>query len=65
MATRQAPTHEEVVGYVKTLSNWGRWGPDDELGDPQLDYAGKAGSSCRSGKGGDQRDLLQTHHPGD
>ena len=32
MATKQVPTHEEVLGYVKSLSNWGRWGPDDELG---------------------------------
>jgi len=26
------PTEEEVRGYAKTLSNWGRWGPDDERG---------------------------------
>jgi kynurenine formamidase len=26
------PTEAEVVGYLETLSNWGRWGPDDELG---------------------------------
>ena len=26
------PTETEVVGYLKTLSNWGRWGTDDELG---------------------------------
>ena len=26
------PTEEEVTGYAKTLSNWGRWGADDELG---------------------------------
>jgi hypothetical protein len=23
---------EEVIGYFKTLSNWGRWGDDDRLG---------------------------------
>jgi len=26
------PTEEEVLGYAKTLSNWGRWGKDDERG---------------------------------
>lgn len=26
------PSEEEVLGYAKTLSNWGRWGADDELG---------------------------------
>ena len=27
-----SPTHEEVLEYFDTLSNWGRWGGDDELG---------------------------------
>jgi kynurenine formamidase len=26
------PTEEQVLGYAKTLSNWGRWGKDDERG---------------------------------
>ena len=26
------PTEEEVLGYFESLSNWGRWGGDDELG---------------------------------
>ncbi len=26
------PTEEEVRGYFESLSNWGRWGPDDERG---------------------------------
>ena len=26
------PTQEEVLGYFKSLSNWGRWGEDDQLG---------------------------------
>jgi len=26
------PSEDEVLGYARTLSNWGRWGPDDELG---------------------------------
>jgi len=28
----RAPSEAEVIGYLKTLSNWGRWGTDDELG---------------------------------
>lgn len=27
-----APSESEVIGYLKTLSNWGRWGAEDELG---------------------------------
>ena len=26
------PTEEEVLGYFKSLSNWGRWGEQDEFG---------------------------------
>lgn len=26
------PSEEEVLAYAKTLSNWGRWGPEDERG---------------------------------
>ena len=29
---RPLPTQEEVLGYFKSLSNWGRWGQDDERG---------------------------------
>ncbi|MET9310730.1 cyclase family protein [Kribbella sp. NPDC003505] len=31
-AGRVVPTQDEVLGYFDTLSNWGRWGEDDELG---------------------------------
>jgi kynurenine formamidase len=27
-----APKEDEVLSYFDALSNWGRWGPDDELG---------------------------------
>lgn len=30
------PSEEEVLGYHEKLSNWGRWGDDDELGTPNL-----------------------------
>jgi hypothetical protein len=26
------PTQDDVLGYFSTLSNWGRWGDEDELG---------------------------------
>ena len=26
------PTQDDVLGYFETLSNWGRWGDDDQLG---------------------------------
>ncbi len=26
------PTEDEVLGYFQSLSNWGRWGDDDQLG---------------------------------
>jgi kynurenine formamidase len=29
---RQIPTEAQVLGWYTSLSNWGRWGPDDELG---------------------------------
>ncbi|MCW3818313.1 cyclase family protein, partial [Micromonospora sp. DR5-3] len=31
-AKRSMPTQDDVLGYFDTLSNWGRWGDDDELG---------------------------------
>jgi kynurenine formamidase len=30
------PSEAEVRGYLRTLSNWGRWGADDELGTVNL-----------------------------
>ena len=32
MPTTKIPTEAQVLGYMNSLSNWGRWGPDDELG---------------------------------
>ena len=32
MTAPRIPSEEEVLGYMSSLSNWGRWGPDDELG---------------------------------
>ena len=52
MTTRQIPTEDEVLGYMKSLSNWGRWGPDDELGTLNLitpEKRAQAGSLVREG----------------
>ncbi len=32
MTTRNIPTEAEVLEYMTSLSNWGRWGADDQLG---------------------------------
>ena len=32
MTTAQIPTEEQVIGWLESLSNWGRWGADDQLG---------------------------------
>src|ERR671915_2148779 len=31
-AGRPMPPQDDVLGYFDRLSNWGRWGDDDELG---------------------------------
>jgi hypothetical protein len=30
------PTEEDVLGWMTALSNWGRWGTEDELGTLKL-----------------------------
>ena len=32
MTTKQIPTEEQVIGWMDSLSNWGRWGDDDQMG---------------------------------
>ena len=32
MATRQIPSEEQVIGWMDSLSNWDRWGAEDQLG---------------------------------
>ena len=36
MTTRQIPSEEQVLEWMDTLSNWGRWGDDDQLGTVNL-----------------------------
>ncbi len=42
-----APTEAEVVGYLARLSNWGRWGPEDELGTLNLVTPAKRAAAAR------------------
>ncbi len=32
MPPKRVPTEDEVHGYMKSCSNWGKWGKDDQLG---------------------------------
>jgi len=46
------PTREEVLDYFSTLSNWGRWGKDDQLGTLNLitaEHRLRAASLVREG----------------
>ena len=52
MTTTKIPTEEEVLGWMNSLSNWGRWGPDDELGTLNLvtpEKVAQAGRLVREG----------------
>ena len=53
-STRKIPTQAEVLEYFDSLSNWGRWGPDDQLG--TLNYI----TPCLWGR---LRRLRGLHHP--
>ena len=52
MATSQVPTEDDVLGYMTSLSNWGRWGPDDQRGTLNLitpEKRAQAGALVREG----------------
>jgi len=34
--SRQLPDEAQVLGWMESLSNWGRWGEDDQLGKGHL-----------------------------
>lgn len=49
---RHIPTENEVLGYMQSLSNWGRWGKDDQLGTFNLitpEKVAQAASLAREG----------------
>jgi hypothetical protein len=46
------PSEQEVISWFDSLSNWGRWGPDDELGTLNLitpDVRKKAAATVTEG----------------
>jgi kynurenine formamidase len=47
-----APSETEVRGYLKSLSNWGRWGAEDELGTINLITPAKRQAAARLVKDG-------------
>jgi kynurenine formamidase len=50
--TPALPSQDEVLSYFKSLSNWGRWGPDDQRGTLNLitpDKIRQAGGLIRDG----------------
>ena len=52
MGDREVPAEAEVIGYMTFLSNWGRWGPEDEQGTLNLitaDKRAQAGRLVREG----------------
>ena len=58
MSTTSIPTEEEVLGYMTSLSNWGRWGSGRRAGDTEPNYPGKTGPGRKACERGNKRLLL-------
>jgi kynurenine formamidase len=43
----RVPSEDEVISYLKTQSNWGRWGAEDELGTINLITPAKRAAAAR------------------
>ena len=54
------PTEEEVLGYFKSLSNWGRWGPEDQMGALNLITQGQTKRAIETVKEGFTVSLSRT-----
>jgi kynurenine formamidase len=52
MTERRLPTEAEVRGYLRERRNWGRWGPDDEMGAINLITPAKRAAAARLVKSG-------------
>lgn len=53
MAVHALPTRDDVIGYLRDRSNWGRWGDDDQLGAINLitpEKRAQAAGLVRSGR---------------
>src|SRR2546427_12628835 len=48
----RAPSEQEVVGYLESCSNWGRWGGDDQLGTINLITPAKRVAAARLDRDG-------------
>jgi len=60
------PSEDEVLGYFSSLSNWGRWGPDDQLGTLNLITDEKRAAAARLIRSGAAVSLahpLDAEHP--
>ena len=60
MAQANIPSEEEVLGYFKSLSNWGRWGAEDQLGTPNLITPAKTKRAIETVKEGVRISLSRT-----
>ena len=47
MTGREAPTRDEVLGYLRDRRNWGRWGDDDQRGAINLITPEKRAAAAR------------------
>jgi kynurenine formamidase len=56
------PTEEEVLGYFESLSNWGRWGDDDQFGTPNLITPDKTKRALATVKDGVTVTMARTVH---
>jgi kynurenine formamidase len=54
------PAEEEVLGYFRSLSNWGRWGPDDQLGALNLITPERVKRAIATVKEGERISLART-----
>lgn len=59
------PSEQEVLGYFESLSNWGRWGPEDQLGTLNLVTEQKRVEASQLIKDGTTVPLAWVLDPGD
>ena len=52
MTQRRLPTEAEVRAYFQDRRNWGRWGPDDEVGAVNLITPAKRAAAARLARSG-------------
>ena len=64
---RRVPTREEVLAYLKDNRNWGRWGPDDQVGAVNMVTPEKRAAAARLVRSGRavsmSRDFPKTSAP--